>query len=184
LAEAYAWHMRAPGIATTIACPLLTARRQDPGLLFGLLTYAATDLGSGCVQGIPGRRLEEVDDRQMQWVSDAGLAPLPYRASGEGILEPVVLMLVLRPAPRVRPEVLLGFAMLWDAPWTDDEREPVFGDSGAIAAGAVDAATPLPTLEDAVDNHAENAQRCSENRRQLVGLIDLIRKLQAQKRER
>lgn len=69
---------------------------------------------------------------------------------------------------------------LWDAAWTGSEGEPVFGDPGAIAAGAVTAAAPLPTLEDAVDTHAENAQRCSENRRQLVSLIELIQRLQAQ----
>ena len=69
---------------------------------------------------------------------------------------------------------------LWDAPWTDQKGEPVFGHPGDIAAGAVDAAAPFPTLEDAVDNHAQNAERCSENRRQLVSLIDLIRRLQRQ----
>jgi hypothetical protein len=75
--------MRAPGSQPSHFPPERTA----PGarVLLDLLTYAATDPGSGCVQGIPARRLEEVDDRQMQWVSDAGLAPLLYRASGEGI---------------------------------------------------------------------------------------------------
>jgi hypothetical protein len=53
--------------------------------VFDLLAYAAADPASGSVQGIPPRRLEEVDDRQMQWVSDAGLAPLLYRAAREGI---------------------------------------------------------------------------------------------------
>ena len=69
---------------------------------------------------------------------------------------------------------------LWDAAWTGEEGEPVFGDPGSIAAGAVESTTPLPTLEDAVDTHAENASRCSENRRQLVSLIELIQKLQKQ----
>ena len=63
----------------------LTARSQERGLVFDLLAYAATNPASGSVHGIPARRLEEVDDRQMQWVSDAGLAPLLYRASREGI---------------------------------------------------------------------------------------------------
>jgi hypothetical protein len=66
---------------------LLSARGQERGLLFDLLAYAATDPASGSVQGIPARRLDEVDDRQMQWVSDAGLAPLLYRASREGIAQ-------------------------------------------------------------------------------------------------
>jgi hypothetical protein len=65
--------------------PLLTARSQERGLLFHLLAYAATDPASGSIQGIPASKLEEVDDRQMQWVSDAGLAPLLYRASQQGI---------------------------------------------------------------------------------------------------
>jgi hypothetical protein len=63
---------------------LLTAGSQERGLLLDLLAYAATD-PAGSVQGIPACRLEEVDDRQMQWVSDAGLAPLLYRASRQGI---------------------------------------------------------------------------------------------------
>ena len=54
-------------------------------MLCDLLAYAATHPASGSVHGIPARRLEEVDDRQIQWVSDAGLAPLLYRASPEGI---------------------------------------------------------------------------------------------------
>jgi hypothetical protein len=55
------------------------------GLLFDLLAYAATDTASGSLRAIPARRLEEVDDRQIQWVSAAGLAPLLYRASRDGI---------------------------------------------------------------------------------------------------
>jgi hypothetical protein len=64
---------------------LLSARSQERGLLFDLLAYAATDPASGSIQGIPARRLEEVDDGQMEWVRDAGLAPLLYRASRKEI---------------------------------------------------------------------------------------------------
>lgn len=112
------------------------------------------------------RRARDADDRYHQaraHVESLTLAPCPqeYRQS-DGI--------------RFTP----AGVGLWDAPWTDAEGKPVFGDPGGIAEGAVDATTPLPTLEDAVDNHAENAQRCSENRRQLTALIALLRRLRAQ----
>jgi Uncharacterised nucleotidyltransferase len=97
---------------------LLTARSQERGLLFDLLAYAATDPASGSVQGIPARRLEEVDHRQMQWVSDAGLAPLLYRASREGIDQ-------VRAARR---EMLLGAdlaAIAWSGNLIDATREIV-----------------------------------------------------------
>jgi hypothetical protein len=58
---------------------------QERGLLYDLLAYAATDRTSGSAQGISARRLKDVDERQMQWVSNAGLAPLLYRAAREGI---------------------------------------------------------------------------------------------------
>src|SRR5688572_29030593 len=61
----------------------LTARNKERGLLFDLLAYAASNPASGSVHGIAARRLEEVDDRQIRWVSDSGLAPLLYRASRE-----------------------------------------------------------------------------------------------------
>jgi Uncharacterised nucleotidyltransferase len=66
---------------------LLPTRSQERGLLFDLLAYAATDAASGSVQGIPARRLEEADRRQLKWVSDAGLAPLLHRATQEGVDE-------------------------------------------------------------------------------------------------
>ena len=88
------------------------------------------------------------------------------------------------PAEEYRPSDGIRFTAvglgLWDAAWTGSQGEPLFGDTASIAAGAVAAITPLPTLEDAVDNHAENAARCSENTRQLNSLIELIQKLQSQ----
>lgn len=70
---------------------------------------------------------------------------------------------------------------LWDSAWTGPEGQPFFGDPGDIASGAIAATAPFPTLEGAFDNHAENAQRCSENARQLGSLIALLRRLQATK---
>lgn len=65
--------------------PALTERRHERGLLFDLLAYAANDLPSHSANGIPAGRLEHIDDGQMQWVIDAGLAPLLYRAARAGI---------------------------------------------------------------------------------------------------
>lgn len=67
---------------------------------------------------------------------------------------------------------------LWDSAWTGGQGQPIFGDPGDIASGAAKTAAPLPSLDAALDNHAENAQRCSENARQLSSLIGLVRKLQ------
>lgn len=69
---------------------------------------------------------------------------------------------------------------LWDSAWTGYEGEPVFGNPGDIASGAEFSGTPLPPLEAALENHAENARRWSEDRRQLKSLIELVRRLQAQ----
>jgi hypothetical protein len=63
----------------------LSVRGRDRGLVFDLLAYAASDPASRSVDGISARRLEEVDDRQLHWVSDGGLAPLLYRAARPGI---------------------------------------------------------------------------------------------------
>lgn len=63
----------------------MTARSQQPCLLLDLLAYAAADSASSSVKGVSARLLERADDRQVQWVIDAGLAPLLYRASREEI---------------------------------------------------------------------------------------------------
>jgi hypothetical protein len=65
--------------------PILTARGHERGLLFDLLACAAADPSLNPVKGMSPRRLGKVDDRQMQWVIEAGLAPLLYRVSREGI---------------------------------------------------------------------------------------------------
>src|SRR4051812_2753928 len=58
----------------------LATSSQKSGLLFDLLAYAASEPASGLVQGIPARRLQEVDEHQISWICEAGLAPLLYRA--------------------------------------------------------------------------------------------------------
>ena len=86
--------------------------------MFDLLAYAASNPASGSVHGIAARRLEEVDDRQIQWVSDSGLAPLLYRASREGIDQ----------VPAARREMLLSAdltAIAWHGNLVDATREIV-----------------------------------------------------------
>jgi len=86
--------------------------------VFDLLAYAASNPASGSAHGIPARRLEEVDNRQMQWVSDAGLAPLLYRASREGIHQ----------VPGPRRDMLLSAdltAIAWHGNLIDATREIV-----------------------------------------------------------
>lgn len=94
----------------------LAAGSEERGLLFDLLTYAASEPGS--VRGIPARRLAEADDHQMQWISQAGLAPLLYRASREEIDQ----------VPTSRREMLLSAhltAMVWQSNLIDATREIV-----------------------------------------------------------
>jgi hypothetical protein len=63
----------------------LLAGGHDQGLVFALLAYAASERQSNRAQGIPTGRLQEADDRQLQWVITAGLAPLLCRAISGGI---------------------------------------------------------------------------------------------------
>ena len=53
--------------------------------MFELLAYAASQLEANPAEGIPASRLEEVTDREMQWVVDAGLGPLLYNATRTSI---------------------------------------------------------------------------------------------------
>lgn len=75
-------------------------------------------------------------------------------------------------APVVR--VTAEFVRLWDGSWSGPDGKPVFPDTGGTAEKA---APPGPTIGAVLDNHAENASRCSETSRQLGALIDLIGKL-------
>jgi hypothetical protein len=67
--------------------PSVAARRRPRprALLLDLLTYAAAELESNPAQAIPPWRLKEVTDSQIQWVVDAGLAPLLYSATRASI---------------------------------------------------------------------------------------------------
>lgn len=74
-----------------------------------------------------------------------------------------------------------GFLRLYDTAWTGDKGEPVFSDQPTVAgqpAASVDTLTPIGPGE-VLDNHAENATRCSADRRALNSLIDQIEKLRA-----
>lgn len=65
-----------------------TARGRTPrsrALLLDILAYAASGPESNRAQGISPGRLGEVTDREIQWVTDAGLAPLLYRAARPGL---------------------------------------------------------------------------------------------------
>jgi Uncharacterised nucleotidyltransferase len=57
--------------------------RERP-LLLDLLTYIAAGSPSNSVGAALSLRLREADDAQLQWIVDAGLAPLLYRATREG----------------------------------------------------------------------------------------------------
>jgi len=71
-----------------------------------------------------------------------------------------------------------AFSLQWDAAWADQAGKPVFPDT-RDPASRPPAASAAVSLDAALDNHAENASRCSQNARQLGALIGLIRKLQA-----
>ena len=75
-----------------------------------------------------------------------------------------------------------SFLRLYDGAWTGQDGKPVFGDPrGASEAAPAPSAPSARSLGDALDTHAENAHRASENSRQQNKLIDLIRKLQGRK---
>jgi hypothetical protein len=95
---------------------VLTARPAGRGLLFDLLTYAATYPSSGSTQAISALRVEKADDRQMQWISEAGLAPLLYRALRDDIDQ----------IRAIRREMLLSAhltAVAWQGNLIDATRE-------------------------------------------------------------
>ena len=69
-----------------------------------------------------------------------------------------------------------AFSLQWDAAWTGPDGKPVFPDPGESAERPLAAGSPV-TLEGVLENHAENASRCSENSRQLGALISLLRRL-------
>lgn len=81
-------------------------------------------------------------------------------------------------APRLR--LTYGFLRLWDGAWTGDAGQPVFGDPGGPPESAPAAGAPSTRgLDEALDNHGENARRASENYRQLKRLTETLKKLRA-----
>lgn len=81
-------------------------------------------------------------------------------------------------APVASPDgglrLTLDFGLRWDAAWTDKIGEPIWPDPGDVAGRAT---TPAAAPAEVLQNHAENAFRCDQNRRQLTELIALIRRL-------
>ena len=69
-----------------------------------------------------------------------------------------------------------SFVVQWDSAWSGAGGEPLWPNPGESAERPLAAGSPV-TLEGVLDNHAENASRCSENSRQLSALIALIRQL-------
>lgn len=72
-----------------------------------------------------------------------------------------------------------AFLRDYDAGWTGQSGEPVFGGAGGVAGTGPEAAAASEVgLEELLDLHRENASRCSSNARQLDRLTALIRQLQ------
>ena len=69
-----------------------------------------------------------------------------------------------------------SFLRQWESAWTSQSGEQLF----KYPDGVIAEATGTVTLDSVLDNHAENAFRCSANSRQMNALIDLIEKLRAQ----
>ncbi len=95
---------------------VLTAQPRSRGLLFDLLAYAATHPTGNPAKGITAPRVEKADDREMQWVCEAGFAPLLYRALREDIEQ----------VGATRREMLLSAhltAVAWQGNLTDATRE-------------------------------------------------------------
>ena len=74
-----------------------------------------------------------------------------------------------------------GFLHLYDAAWTGDTGQPVFGDSPPAAGQPADTPDTLTAIGpgEVLDNHAANAHLCSADRRKLDSLIDQIERLKA-----
>ena len=77
------------------------------------------------------------------------------------------------------PRLSYEFLREYDTAWTGPDGKPVFSDPPRPAEALLGAASPV-TSADALETHRANAERCSDNRRQLDVLTTLIRKLQAQ----
>lgn len=83
-------------------------------------------------------------------------------------------------APRPDSGLLLTWAyvLLHDRAWTGPAGGPVFSHpAGTVAATATPGAASSYGLDQLLENHQANAERCSENARQLGALIALIKQL-------
>lgn len=122
----------------------------------------------------------EADDYRARWRKEknrgASLAtcdqsPSPAPAAGGGVAG-------ARLGVRFTPD----FVRLWDGAWTGPTGQPIFGDRGELALGPAAAdSVESPGVDAVLDNHEENASRCSKNSRQLKTLVDTIKKLRAQR---
>jgi hypothetical protein len=65
----------------------------------------------------------------------------------------------------------------YDTAWTGPDGEPVFRDPPRPPEAELAAGSPV-ALDAVLENHAENANRCSANARQLNKLTTLIKRLQ------
>lgn len=73
-----------------------------------------------------------------------------------------------------------SFVMQHDAAWLGESGQPVFNFSGVPPSGSTTASAAPYGLDELLDNHAINAQRCSEDRMNYGALVRLIKKLRAQ----
>lgn len=105
----------------------------------------------------------------------SAVCPADFQPHVGGLRSPSIGAVASAGAVRLTPH---GVG-LWDSAWTDKEGKPVFGHTGELAARSARPDAALPTIEQAIDNHAENASRASENSRQLKGLIDLLKRLRS-----
>ena len=91
---------------------------------------------------------------------------------------------VASPTPPGGLRLTYGFLRLYDGAWTGEQGQPVFGDPGGPPEGAPPAGAPSARgLGDALEAHAENARRCSENSRQLKRLAETVKALRAKWRD-
>lgn len=66
------------------------------------------------------------------------------------------------------------FVREYDTAWTNERGEPVFADPARPASASLETGSPV-TPEQLLNNHGENASRCSADRKQLNELTATIR---------
>lgn len=114
----------------------------------------------------------------------AVVKPNPATPQPAGECAPSQIIGIPVPSNPNRGDVLFTseFIGLWDGAWTDAGGKPVFGNPGGAAPEVQPADTAGPTVDpkQVLDNHADNAEACSADRRRLDRLVDLLNKLEAQ----